>query len=86
MVVAYIYTYNNYQRFVKIFETVIKKEYDEIVVVNDCSTEDVEKYKEYFDTVLFKSIKIFNNKVHEGFPSRLDYLKDYNILVLYRCE
>jgi glycosyltransferase involved in cell wall biosynthesis len=85
VVSAYIYTYNNYKKFVRAFETVIKKDYDEIVVVNDASTIDTDKYEEYFNTVLLKTIKVFNNKTHEGFPSRLDYLKDYEIIVMYRC-
>ena len=63
-----ITTYNRFDRFKVCFESLIanSRDVDEILIVEDCSNKDVEKYDEYFKRPFLKNIKILRHKVNRG--------------------
>lgn len=63
-----ITTFNRFDRFKECFENLIKngRDVDEILIVEDGSDKDVDKYNDYFDKLLFKHIKVRQLKVNGG--------------------
>lgn len=63
-----ITTYQRFDRFKECFENVLKNSRDlsEIIVVEDCSTKDKEKYDEYFNNIIFNNIIIIRNEQNKG--------------------
>ena len=84
-----ITTFNRFDRFKECFENAVKygRDLDEIVVVDDCSTIDREKYDNYFQMIdKLKNVKVFaleqnigvgkaKNKILQHF-----YAKDYDYI------
>lgn len=82
-----ITTFNRFDRFKACFESLIKnaRDVDEIVIVDDCSTKDRDKYEKYFTgleklgkVVIYqfkenKGVGVAKNKILEHF-----YAKDYD--------
>lgn len=63
-----IVTYNRFDRFKECFENVLKhrEAVEEIVIVDDCSTIEKDKYDAYFDTILVSDIHVFRNTTNGG--------------------
>ena len=73
-----IVTYQRFDRFKQCFENLLKNGRDvtEIVIVDDCSTVDREKYDAYFNGIKFKHIHVIVNEKNLGVgPSKNKILK-----------
>lgn len=63
-----IVTYQRFDRFKECFENVMKykRDLDEIVIVEDGSKVDKEKYDNYFSQLLFNDVIVMRNKKNKG--------------------
>lgn len=63
-----ITTYQRFDRFKESFESLLKysRDVDEILIVDDCSIVDRERYDEYFKTILLNNVKIIINESNSG--------------------
>ena len=63
-----IVTYNRFNRFKECFENLMKnsESVDEILIVDDCSDIDRDKYNEYFDQIRLNNVKIIINEKNLG--------------------
>lgn len=63
-----ITTYQRFDRFKECFENLLKnsRDIDEIIVIDDCSVKDSEKYSEYFALPHPNNIKFFTNEKNMG--------------------
>ena len=63
-----ITTYQRFDRFKESFENLLKnsKDVQEILIVEDCSVKDKEKYDEYFSNIIFNNIVIIRNTENKG--------------------
>jgi GT2 family glycosyltransferase len=63
-----ITTFNRFSRFKECFENLVRNSRDvtEILIVDDCSTVDRDKYDAYFDTILVNNVKVIVNKENSG--------------------
>lgn len=61
-------TYNRFNRFKECFENLLKnrRDIDKIVIVEDFSDKDRNKYDEYFKNILFNDIQIIKNTENKG--------------------
>lgn len=75
-----ITTYNRFDMFKKCFESVVAntRDIDEIVVVDDCSTKDRDKYDKYFDQISkFKHIKVRQLSKNRGVGAAKNIIMQY---------
>jgi GT2 family glycosyltransferase len=73
-----ITTFERFKRFKESFEHLIKnmRDVDEIVIVDDCSTKDRDKYDAYFKSIILKNIQVVVNEKNLGVgPSKNKILK-----------
>ncbi|HEY9704669.1 MAG TPA: glycosyltransferase [Allocoleopsis sp.] len=63
-----ITTYQRFDRFKECFENLMRNSQDvtEILIVDDCSIKDRERYDNYFDSIRFDNIKIIVNNTNLG--------------------
>lgn len=61
-------TYQRFDRFKQCFESLLRnrRDVEEIVIVDDCSIKDRDKYDEYFNNIIFSDIHVFKNKTNSG--------------------
>src|SRR3972149_8072139 len=63
-----IVTYQRFDRFKECFEHLLKnnRDVDEILIVEDCSVKDRERYDEYFKSILLNNVNVIRNSENKG--------------------
>jgi GT2 family glycosyltransferase len=74
-----ITTYQRFDRFKECFENLMKNSRDvtEILIVDDCSIKDRERYDNYFSTILFNNVKIIVNEKNSGVGASKNKIMNY---------
>lgn len=63
-----IVTFERFDRFKECFDNLLKnsEHIDEVLIVDDCSTKDKEKYDTFFDSLLLPKFKVIVNDINSG--------------------
>lgn len=74
-----ITTYQRFDRFKECFEALLKnsRDVEEILVVDDCSIVDRERYDEYFKTILLNNVKVIINESNLGVGASKNKIMKY---------